>query len=61
MEKEEEKNLIFLGEYLNGNRNEKGKECYEDMKMKFVGEYLHGKQWSGKGYDNENYIYMKWT
>ena len=34
--------LIFEGEYLNGQRNGKGKE-YNDGKLIFEGEYLNGK------------------
>ena len=40
-------NIIFEGEYLNGERNGKGKE-YENGKLKFEGEYLNGKR-NGKG------------
>ena len=52
--------LLFEGEYLNGERNGKGKEYYFDFenkfdeKIKFDGEYLNGKR-NGKGkeyYDN---------
>ena len=35
--------LIFEGEYLNGERNGKGKEYYDD-KLVFEGEYLNGKR-----------------
>ena len=38
---------IFIGEYINGERNGKGKEYY-DYKLKFEGEYLNGKR-NGKG------------
>ena len=31
--------LIYLGEYLNGERNGYGKEYFEDGKLKFEGEY----------------------
>ena len=40
--------ILFKGEYLNGERNGKGKEYYEDGKLKFEGEYLNGKR-NGKG------------
>ena len=40
--------LIFEGEYLNGVRNGKGKEYYNDNALKFVGEYLNGVR-NGKG------------
>ena len=39
--------LVFEGEYLNGQRNGKGKE-YNDDKLIFEGEYLNGKR-NGKG------------
>ena len=40
--------LRFEGEYLNGKRNGKGKEYYDDGKLLFEGEYLNGKR-NGKG------------
>ena len=43
--------MIFEGEYLNGDRNGKGKEYYDNGKLKFEGEYLNGKIWNGKGYN----------
>ena len=51
--------LIFEGEYLNGERNGKGIEYYYDRITKFEGEYLKGKR-HGKGkeyYYNEKLIY----
>ena len=36
--------LIFEGEYLGGKKNGKGKEYYENGKIKFEGEYLNGKR-----------------
>jgi len=36
--------LIFEGEYLNGEKNGKGKEYYNNSKLKFEGEYLNGKK-----------------
>ena len=36
--------LIFEGEYLNGERNGIGKEYYYDGELKFEGEYLNGKK-----------------
>ena len=36
--------IIFEGEYLNGKRNGKGKEYYDDSELKFKGEYLNGKR-----------------
>jgi len=40
--------LIFEGEYLNGERNGKGKEYKCEGKLKFEGEYLNGER-NGKG------------
>ena len=37
-------NLIFEGEYLNGERNGKGKEYNYDGGLIFEGEYLNGKR-----------------
>ena len=45
--------MIFEGEYLNGERNGKGKE-YNDDKLLFEGEYLNGKRWNGKVNENNN-------
>ena len=36
--------LIFEGEYLNGERNGKGKEYNYDGRLIFEGEYLNGKK-----------------
>ena len=50
-------NIIFEGEYLNGIRNGKGKEYYndyDDLVLKFEGEYLNGKEWKGKEYYHHN-------
>ena len=33
--------LCFEGEYLNGERNGKGKEYYHNGKLEFEGEYLN--------------------
>ena len=45
---EKEKNIIFTdgyllfeGEYLNGQRNGKVKEYYQNSKIKFEGEYYN--------------------
>ena len=48
--------LIFEGEYLNGKRNGKGKEYYDNGKLKYEGEYLNGKNWNGKGYNKNGII-----
>ena len=62
----DELNLIFEGEYLNGERNGKGKEyiCrdrdlklnifYANFKLIFEGEYLNGKR-NGKGKEYNDY------
>ena len=43
--------MIFEGEYLNGKRNGKGKEYYNDNLLKFEGEFFNGFKWNGKGYN----------
>ena len=48
--------LEYEGEYLNGERNGKGKEYDYDGNLKFEGIYLKGKEWSGKGYNENNEI-----
>ena len=40
--------LLYEGEYLNGERNGKGKEYDFKGNLKFEGEYLNGKR-NGKG------------
>ena len=40
--------LEFEGEYLNGERNGKGK-VYLKGELIFEGEYLNGVRWNGKG------------
>ena len=46
---------MLEGEYLNGKRHGKGKECYHDGKLMFEGEYLIGKRnGKGKEYYNDN-------
>ena len=46
--KSDTKIKIFEGEYLNRKINGKGKEYYDNGKLKFEGEYLNGKK-NGKG------------
>ena len=48
--------LKFVGEYLNGERNGKGKEFNKCNELIFEGEYLNGKRWNGKGYQQFNEI-----
>jgi len=45
---------VFEGEYLDGERNGKGKE-FEECILCFEGEYLNGKR-NGKGKKYENGI-----
>ena len=58
--------ILFEGEYLNGERNGKGKECFHyglyDREfgrfnyfrcITFEGEYLNDKKWNGKAYDKK--------
>ena len=52
--------LLYEGEYLNGKRNGKGKEYYNNGKIKFEGEYLNGKRnGKGKQYYNNGKIKFK--
>ena len=51
--------LRYEGEYINGERNGKGKEYYSKNKIKFEGEYLNGKKWNGNGYDKKGNIIFK--
>ena len=49
--------LEYEGEYLNGERNGKGKLYDREYGfLKFEGEFLNGKKWTGKGYDKDNNI-----
>ena len=41
--------LIFEGEFLNGQRNGKGKAYDSSGELYFEGEYLKGQEWNGKG------------
>ena len=45
--------LKFEGEYLNGDKNGKGKEYNDSGRLTFEGEYLNGKKWNGKIYEYE--------
>ena len=45
-----DRQLVYEGGFLNGERNGKGKE-YENNKVRFDGEYLKGKRKKGKEYD----------
>ena len=46
--------MEFEGKYLNGKRDGKGKEYYDNNKIKFEGEYLYGLRWNGIMYDYNN-------
>ena len=51
-EMEKEKNIIIMmNQYLNGERNGKGKEYDYNGELKFEGEYLNGNRWNGKGFN----------
>ena len=52
--KEEE--LVYEGEYLNGEKNGKGKE-YCNGKLIFEGEYLYNKRIRGKEYYKKNLVF----
>ena len=43
--------MIYESGILKGERNGKGKEYYDNGKLKFEGEYLKGKIWNGKGFN----------
>ena len=50
--------ILFEGEYLNGEKNGKGKEYNHHGDLLFEGEYLNGKEYNGKRYDPDgNMIY----
>ena len=50
--------LIFEGKYENKKRNGKGKEYYENGKLKFEGEYINNKRNNGILYDNMGNIIL---
>ena len=62
--------IKYVGEYLNGKRNGKGKEFAKHKKLIYEGEYLNGKR-NGKGkeydiffnliFDGEYYNGKKWN
>ena len=52
--------LMFEGEYLNGERNGKGKEYYSKGTLLFEGEYLNGKRNGfGREYDYKGELKFK--
>ena len=44
---------MYEGEYLNGEKNGKGKEYNKDHLI-YEGQYLKGKKWNGKIYSKSN-------
>ena len=52
-----EETLAFEGEYLNGKKNGKGKEFYNNGGIKFEGEYKNGERNGfGKEYNRDGSI-----
>ena len=45
---------MYEGEYLNGERNGKGKEYNNYGELIFEGKYYNDKRWNGKGYNKNN-------
>ena len=50
--------LVYEGEYLNGERNGKGKEYNDYGKLIYEGEFLNGKR-NGKGKEYDEYGQVK--
>ena len=50
--------LRFEGEYLNGNRNGKGKLYFNDKYLFLEGEYLNGILWNAKFYEGDEVKYV---
>jgi len=46
--------LFYEGEYLNGERNGKGKEYNYNGELIFDGEYKEGEKWNGIGKEYNN-------
>ena len=49
-----DKDIIFIGDYLNGQRNGKGKEYNKNLNLIFEGEYLNGNR-NGKGKEFDDF------
>ena len=50
--------IAFIGEYLNGKRNGKGKECNSWGDLMFEGEFKNGQRnGKGKEYNGKHLIY----
>ena len=52
--------LLFEGEYLNSERNGKGKEYDFDGRLEFEGEYLDGNRSKGNEYYDDKKIYREY-
>ena len=52
--------LLFEGEYLNGERNGKGKEYVSDGRLEFEGVYLDGNRSKGNEYYDDEKIYIEY-
>ena len=48
--------LLFEGEYINGEKNGRGKEYYENGLIKFDGIYFKGKKIEGEVYDKNGRV-----
>ena len=51
--------IVFEGQYLKGKKNGRGKEYYDDGKLKFEGDYLNGIKIEGKGYNKEGQLILE--
>ena len=43
--------LLYIGEFMNGKKNGKGKEFNDKGKLIFEGEFFKGKRWNGYGFE----------
>ena len=50
--------LLFEGKFLNGKKNGKGKEYYNNKKLKSEGEYLKGKMLKGKYFNKKVKLFL---
>ena len=53
--------MIYEGEFLNGERNGKGKEYNDNGQLIFEGEFKQGKRWKGKCKEYHIYNSLKIT
>ena len=51
-----ERTLIYEGEYLNGKKNGKGKEYFNNDNLKFEGEYKNGMEKEKNFVLNRNFL-----